>query len=133
MKTILRWIAFPIVFIIGTGLTSLLGFLYFDWILPLENLKDWIALFFTFPAGGILIFGQAITAIIAATVSPKYKIACYLVLLWYIFTIVMQFLSPEGFSPKGLDQKLNTIETVIGFFYSIYMIYDANKNGSDEE
>jgi|JI8StandDraft_1071087.scaffolds.fasta_scaffold486117_1 hypothetical protein len=133
MKTLLRWIAFPIVFIIGTGLTTLLSFLYFDWILPLESSKDWIALFFTFPAGVILIFGQVITAVIAATVSPNYKVACYLMLLWYIFTIVLQFfISPEGFSPKGLDQKLNTIETVIGFFYSIYMIYEVNKNNSEK-
>ena len=131
MKILLKWIAFPIVFIIGTGLTTLLSFLYYDWILPLENLKDWIVLFFTFPAGVILIFGQAITAIIAATVSPNYKIACYLLLLWYIFTIFMQFLSPDGFNPKGLDLKLNSIETIIGFLYSIYMIYDNKKNESN--
>lgn len=131
MIDIIRWIFFFIIWGILSVGTMIISQSYFEWLLPLKEIKDWIVFIVLFVPSIFILMSQYFAVIVASLILiyRQRENAYALVILIAIFTFIYSFFFMPG--KYTFQTKINTIQSIFLIIMLGYLLIFKNNEQQD--
>lgn len=128
MKTVLRWIAFPAIFLVSSSLLMFVSAIYFDWLLPLETIKDWIIFALIIPLSGTMFVSVNLAGILSISILPERhsKAGFICILIISVLYLIAAYIS-HGL-PSDFQQRLNCLQMLTVTVYLTYWLFKGKND-----